>query len=263
MKIAVLLSCMHQTDFSIIEKCNIQCDVVVVNQCDKEERHEFSFQNKQFRECHAVFISTKERGLSRSRNMALRNSNADICIISDDDMFYPDDLIDIVSSEYKKCISDVILFSLERKDSSKKYPNKRIANVGLKHILKTSSPQITFLREKIIDSSISFDERMGSGTGNGGGEEVKFLLDCQKHKFKINYTPTVLGTMMPSQGQWFNGFTKEYMYNLGWTSRRMLGNFLGYIYIWYQVITKYPKYRNYGSFLRMVILTHKGYLSKR
>ncbi len=263
MKIAVLLSCMHQTDFSIIEKCNIQCDVVVVNQCNHEAHNEFTFKNKHGDECNAVFISTKERGLSRSRNMALRNSNADICIISDDDMFYPDNLIDFVSSEYANNKGDVILFSLERKDSDKKYPCKRSPNVGLRQILKTSSPQVTFLREKVNDASISFDEKMGSGTGNGGGEEVKFLLECKKKKLKLTYTPAILGTMIPSQGQWFHGFTKEYMLNLGWTSRRMLGSFLGYVYIWYQVVTKYPKYKCNGSFTEMISMTHKGYFAKR
>lgn len=34
MKVEVLLSCMNQKDFSIIEKINIHSDAIIVNQCN-------------------------------------------------------------------------------------------------------------------------------------------------------------------------------------------------------------------------------------
>ena len=46
MTLQVLISCMHQTDHSIVAKSNIQSDVIVVNQCDRNLVEEYSFKNK-------------------------------------------------------------------------------------------------------------------------------------------------------------------------------------------------------------------------
>ena len=83
---------MHQKDDSIIKKSNLQTDAVVVNQCDRDSIEDFFFLNKDNKRCHVIFISTTERGLSRSRNMAIKNAiDADICLLSDDDERFEDD----------------------------------------------------------------------------------------------------------------------------------------------------------------------------
>ena len=74
MTLTLLIACIHEKDTSIIERSNVQTDVVVVNQCDHDSVEEFDFVNKKGRTCLAKFICTTERGLSRSRNMALFNA---------------------------------------------------------------------------------------------------------------------------------------------------------------------------------------------
>lgn len=262
MKIEILMACMYQNDHSIIARSNVPCDAVVINQCDEDKVEEFKFRNTHGVECKVKFISTTERGLSKSRNMAIANSTADICVICDDDEVFPDDLTSIVSKAYNDIDkSDVIIFALERKDGNKKYPAKR-KKIGLLQILKSSSHQITFRREK-IDNIISFDEKMGSGTGNGGGEEIKFLLDCKKKGYGVFYSPEIIATVLPSDSQWFDGYTRKYMYNLGWTSRRLLGSFKGYAYILYQTVKKYPRYKGSYSLAEAFLSLHKGFCSKR
>ena len=81
MNVVVLLSCMHQNDVNIIQRSNIQTDVVVINQTDIDTVDEFDFINRKGRRCHALFISTTERGLSRSRNLAIASAEkADVCM---------------------------------------------------------------------------------------------------------------------------------------------------------------------------------------
>ena len=75
----ILISCMHQKDASIIERTGVQSDVVVINQCDHNSIEEFDFINRKGEKCHAKFICTTERGLSRSSNMAIRYAEGDIC----------------------------------------------------------------------------------------------------------------------------------------------------------------------------------------
>lgn len=91
MIINTLISCMHETDHSIVKRSNVQSDVVVVNQCDRNSIEEFDFTNNTGEKCHCKYINTTERGLSCSRNMAIQNGWGDICLICDDDEHLSDD----------------------------------------------------------------------------------------------------------------------------------------------------------------------------
>ena len=122
MKLQVLISCMHQIDTSIIERTNIQTDVIVINQCNYDKREEFNFINKKGEVCQAIFISTTERGLSRSRNLALKNATADICLICDDDEVLDDNYNDKIIQNYKNK-PDLSIIAFQIKDSEKSYPN--------------------------------------------------------------------------------------------------------------------------------------------
>lgn len=242
MKLTYLISCMHQKDASIIERTGVQSDVVVINQCEHNSIEEFDFINRKGEKCHAKFICTTERGLSRSRNMAIRYAEGDICQICDDDQTVSEDGEDVICNVYKEHPNvGVITFSLIRKDINKTYPNKP-QNLSFSQILRTNSLQITFKRDVILKADIKFDAKLGSGTGNGGGEENKFLFDCKKKGIKLYYSPENIGTVYPSESQWFKGYTSQFMRNQGWTCRRILGSFLGLIYCIYY---GYAHRRNY------------------
>lgn len=261
--ICILISCMHQNDHSIIYRSNVQNDVVVVNQCNKDQIEEFEFKNIKGVTCKATFISTKERGLSKSRNLAIKYAPENsICLVCDDDEVIAEDIEEKINEAYhRNPEAAAIVFSLERKDSNKKYPQEW-SKLKFRQILKTGSQQITF-RKNLINNIIVFDEKMGSGTGNGGGEEIKFLLDIRRKRLQIYYAPLIIATILPSESQWWEGFTENYMRNLAWSSRRALGNVLGYLYLWYQALYKYPHYKNQSSFMRILSVMHEGYMSKR
>lgn len=261
----LLISCMYQTDTTIIERSNVQSDVVVVNQCDYDLVEEFDFVNKKGRTCHAKFISTTERGLSRSRNMAIRNAWGDICQICDDDEVIADDAEDIIIRAYEENPdAGLIAFSLIRNDCHKTYPERK-GILGFKQVLQTSSLQITFSRSLMEQYGISFDEKMGSGTGNGGGEENKFMLDWRKAGAEMLYYPDVIATINPGESQWFHGYDSRYFQNFGWTERRLLGSFLGMLYIFYWPIFRRKQYKNSCSLSLFYILKYslQGYFSKR
>lgn len=263
MKFAVLVSCMHQKDYSIIENSNIQTDVVVVNQCDEDSINEFDFKNKKQIVCHAVFINTTERGLSKSRNMALRNAQADICLICDDDEFFSDTLEEDILNEYSKHPDvDCITFALDRKDFPTVYPQKTSA-LTAKMILQTSSQQITFRRKAITEKGILFDEKMGSGTKNGGGEENKLLFDCKKNGLRLLYVPTVIATINKGESQWFHGYDDIYMRNQGWASRRILGDFWGFLYCFFFCFRHIGVICKDMNFFRALYQTVRGFFEKR
>lgn len=226
---------MYENDFSIVERSNIQSDVVVINQCDDNCIKEFDFENKKGETCHCKFICTTERGLSRSRNMAICNGWGDICLLCDDDECLFDDYPQKILDSYKEePEADIIAFALDRKDHPKVFSPKKV-KLGLKNIGQISSVQISFRRDTIVNADISFDVKMGSGTGNGGGEENMFLHTCRKKKLKMMYTPKVIATILATgKSNWFKGFTNDYFSNLGWVTRRIHGTFVGslYLFMW-------------------------------
>lgn len=231
--VTLLISCMHEKDTSIIQRSNVQSDVVVVNQCDHDSIEEFDFVNNTGKTCHVKFINTTERGLSRSRNMAIANAMGDICLISDDDEVFVDNYEELITEAYEKN-GDIncITFAIERNDLSfKKTYSSTPHKVGLKQIMQTSSVQITFRTKMVRKHNIRFDVKLGSGSGNGAGEENKFLLDIKKCGEKILFWPSNIGEVIAGKSLWFKGFTKEYMKNQGWSSRRSLGFSLGLLYI--------------------------------
>lgn len=260
MNVTVLLSCMHQRDNSIIYKSNIQTDCVIINQCDIDSIEHFTFINKAGKVCLAKFISSTQRGLSKSRNMAIQHaSTADICLICDDDEWLDDNYEKTISSAYEdNSDADFISFALIRKDIKKRYPLNR-KKMGFKDIFSTSSVQITFRRNKVIDKKILFDEHMGSGTGNGAGEENKFMFDCKKCKLNMYYVPAIIATINPGSSSWFRGYNEDYFINHGWSSRRVLGSTISLLYIIYFVITHYKLYKKFLSMFDALILELKGW----
>ena len=83
MKLEVLLSCMNQKDLGIVKRSRITSDVLVINQADGEDIEEQVENGQRIR-----MFTTNERGLSRSRNMALKYAEGDICVLCDDDEIF-------------------------------------------------------------------------------------------------------------------------------------------------------------------------------
>ena len=264
MKVVVLISCMNEKDTSIIARSNIQTDTVVVNQCDKNSVEEFDFRNKKGEKCHAKFINTTERGLSRSRNMAIKNAWGDLCLIADDDEIFDDNIEDIITMTFLKYPqASLIAFSLKWIGPNVSYPSEPKI-IRLKELLQVSSVQICFKLKDILLNNILFDEKMGSGTGNGGGEENHFMLDCRKSGFKMWYCPENIATISHGDSKWFRGYTEKYFRDRGWTSRRNLGFFMGGVFILYNAINHRKKFAKDGvSFGMAILYMIKGFFERR
>lgn len=245
-KFEVLLSCMYQRMDDMVCRGNIRCDAVIVNQCDSEGQE----QTEVYDSCgvrHEVkFINSAERGLSHSRNTAIRHSTATYCKICDDDEVLDDNIEEKVVDTFSKYPdADVILFNIPGMLVAPFYSEQRI---GYRKAMSQQSSRIVFKRESIVRCGITFDEEMGSGTGHGACEEIKFLFDCLHHGMKIYGVPVSISTMQPDSGsQWFKGYTKLYFLQQGWATRRFLGLPLATVYAVYTTIRKYPKYKNEQS----------------
>ena len=235
--VQVLLSCMHQKDMSIIKRSNLlDIPTVVINQCETKQ------DNWKQDTPLLKWLNTSSRGLSVSRNLAIKYATADICVIADDDEIFEKNLVQKISSAYEQYPqADIILFNIQN------FPVKFGQNTRpLKkwEILKANSIRITFRLKKIQVKS-QFDPLLGSGTGNGGGEENKFLMDCWHQGLKIYFVPITIASLQERVvSLWFHGFDTEYFYKRGQSTRYIFGFWFACIYGIYFLIAKYSQYRH-------------------
>lgn len=212
MNIQVLIAAMHQQDYSLPEKMNIQTDAIIVNQCDKDEFYEFSYLNNRIR-----ILSLDERGVGLSRNTALMRATSDIVLFADEDMEYVNEYPSLILSEFEKTPeADVILFSLESLNNDRPLlkisKSKRISKISA---LKYGCARVAIRRERLISRNIWFSLLFGGGAKYGSGEDTIFLQDCLKAKLRVYLSPVKIAYVKQENSTWFQGFNEIYFFDKG------------------------------------------------
>jgi len=211
MKLEVLISTMHQTEFSLAENMNIKSDALIINQCGKDDYHEKKIKTGCIR-----MISVNDRGLSKSRNQAIDNSDSDICVIADDDLKYHSGYKDIIINAYKKYTdADIIAFDVPSTNQMRPTASLKEGKVDFLHSMKIASFQITFKRMSIVDNNINFNELFGAGSKYTCGEENIFLVEALKKGLKIYFVNENIAIVDHNESTWFNGFDDKYFITKG------------------------------------------------
>ncbi len=249
MNLEVLISCMNQHDMKIAEMTGIQTDTLIINQCPQTETlNEIRSDQKTAgvkNQAHVNIrmLDTSTRGLAKSRNLAIQHAVGDVCLLCDDDEQLDSSYEETILKEYEVLSdADIICFRISNQPSRLKQETQRLTKWTA---MRIASWQITFRREAILKSGIRFDEDMGAGTGNGGGEEVKFLRDCIKAGLKAYYVPKSIGTVAQTESTWFRGFDQDFFYKRGITNRYMLGLPVSILYAAYYTLVKRDLYKEY------------------
>lgn len=138
-------------------------------------------------------VKTDSQGLSRNRNNALWAATAPLCLISDDDVSYTADELETVIRSFKSHPeADIITFKYRSDTEHKFYPDSSFdLNAPVKGYF-ASSIEITFRRERVIESSILFNEDFGIGGVFMAGEEDLFLHGLLRKGLKGIYIPEVI-----------------------------------------------------------------------
>lgn len=254
-KFQVLLSAMGLADESYLDTLNVKSDAVIINQCDRDSKKTVE-RNIDGKITHVTYIESTERGLSRSRNMALKNAEADICILCDNDVEYVDGYEDIILKEFKdNPEADIIVFYIKRKEKPiPNYPTKRYMNYL--SVLKIFSPEIAFRRESVLD--IPFDEDFGAGSGKYlMGEENIFLYNCLKRYKKILYVPVQIANLREEESTWFKGYNDMFFISRG-AGYTAMSKAASHFLIWQFAIRKINLYRNNLSPIQAIRLMYRG-----
>lgn len=213
MRLEVLMSVMYQEDFDIAYKAGIKTDLLIINQCDKDEYQETFVDGHLWR-----MISTTERGLSKSRNMAIKNSQGDICLFCDDDETMAEGYSEIITNAFKKlCDATGIVFNLNRINYTMKKTYYKITTMRLAPKYRAyGSPMLAVKMNDIKRCNLFFNEKFGSGSLWGGGEDSLFEYELRKKGMKLYEYPAEIATIdYSNESKWFFGYTEQYFYNLG------------------------------------------------
>ena len=258
MKLEVLISCLEGDALSIVQRLKLKTNALIVNQCGIDNVEEVTVSDS----VKIRILNSSTKGLSISRNIAISQSNADICLLCDDDEILSDTYNrDIISTFLQYQNYDVIVFKVDYPKKSFPVSRKKIGYISA---LKVSSVQIAFRRERLLSKNIYFNEKMGAGTGNGAGEENKFLYDCLKAGLKILYVPICIAKVdVSGESTWFKGFDNRYFLNKGWTNKMIFGYLGAILYGCYFAITKYRLYSKDNTFFNAIYCMLKGTFQQR
>ncbi|PHM62373.1 glycosyltransferase [Xenorhabdus ishibashii] len=195
MRIEILISTLNDGLFDI--KINEKYIYLIVHQITLHEKigvYEKYFLEK-LKNNNVRYIQSNTIGLSKSRNIALKNSVGDILWIMDDDVEILESTHDKIINSYRNTSYDILILNhttAKNKTSSyniKQYKHNIISSA------KIHSIDISF--RKKIKEKILFDESFGLGTKLPSGEEYIFITDAIKANFSV-YQTNIIASAHPN-----------------------------------------------------------------
>lgn len=140
-------------------------------------------------------INSFEKGLSKSRNLGLKNAKRKIVLLTDDDVVYEHDFEEkIVNSFNKYPKATAITFCIEKDKGNlfKKYPTKDKKLTTKLDIFQFMSVEIALNNTMIQGLNSTFDEDFGLGSRFSLNEENIFMFDLLKQKQSLFFVPKVI-----------------------------------------------------------------------
>jgi len=220
MRVQVLVSTMHQTDHSLLEKMNIQTDAIIVNQCDRNEIEEFEYKG------HSIkWLSLKERGVGLSRNTALMRADADILLFADDDIVYCDGYSEMVEKFFNQNPkTSFAVFNFKSLNPQRpEYIDLKTKKLNWANCLRYGAFRIAVRREKIYKSNINYSLLFGGGAPYQAGEDNLFITNCLQKGLKGKASSLMLGTVKQEESTWFKGYNEKYYTDRGVLFASMYG----------------------------------------
>lgn len=231
--IEVLLSTIGKANLNFLCDMNLESNIVVINQNSNEMHKVIKI------DTYDVFIYNDPlKGLSRSRNLALLYSSADICLICDDDVKYKKGYKNIISKAFNELPdADIIIFNTETINANQKMKPKQITKIRKAPRNKYyGSVRIAFKRNSVLNNNIWFNVNFGAGAKYSAGEESLFLKEAREKKLIIYEYPETISSVDYGGSTWFEGYNEKFFIDKGaWLSTAYPK--LKHLFIFYFVIT--------------------------
>ena len=256
MKLSILLPTLGEREYEFRRLCdslNIQVDkhlfeLIVVSQSNHQKikniLEEFNFTHKH--------IQIDKRGLSHARNIGLKYVEGEYLLLSDDDAWYPDKVLEEIINSMDDLNSDIVMYKIFDPISNQFYKDyskhsRKINNIQL---LKKSSIEMCFNLDKIHKEAIYFNEDFGLGAKYRSGEENLLLKSLLQKKYKAVYIDKTIVYHLKKENLVIDECYIRDKYEV---LKRILGVFPGYIYLNLLVIKHITTVSNYNSRLKLLL----------
>ena len=211
MRLQTLIAAVEQDTEHMPQRMGLESDAVIINQTDHYAYREMEWQGRKIR----VF-DCNERGVGRSRNLALLKADADIVLFSDEDIVYePGYAARILKSFRKYPQADLLLFNLEVNEKRRTYWNEKAKpvrryNCG-RYPTFCAAARLSALRAAGVGFSLLF----GGGAPYSNGEDSLFFTDCLRKGLKIYALPVRIGREQERESTWFHGYDEKFFLDRG------------------------------------------------
>ncbi len=210
----VLISALNADPDSLINGMNIDCDAVLVNQCDFNDYTTIEAQSGTVK-----IWSDTTRGVGVNRNKALSLSSGDIILFADDDIVYNDGLKETVLREFEAHPeADGIFFNLNVDVSRRTFFNDSYGPVSKLNCGRYPTYSLAVKRSRVKDAGVTFSTLFGGGAKYSCGEDSLFIMNLLKADLKLYKTPTVIGSEQLRNGgesTWFKGYNEKFFFDRG------------------------------------------------
>ena len=207
MNLQVLVSALNKEPEKLIEKLRIDSDAIIINQCNEN-----SIKHLKYKKHLIKIINTTDRGIGRSRKLALENANADIVLFADDDETLVDNYETIILDSFgKNKTIDFIVFEIDYQGNNKP---RRSGRVHWWDSLKYGTTRFAVKRKSLLKKHITFDERFGASQYNHGEDSI-FLNACLKAKLLVIKSNTIIAKIDNAKSTWFKGKDQKYYKDTG------------------------------------------------
>ncbi len=144
-------------------------------------------------------VNSFEKGLSKSRNLAIENATGDVCLFADDDGVYLKGFEKHILDSYDQHTDADVLTFKTLTTENKPFSNYPKSTSELKSFSKyVLSIEISFRRLPIVTGSIRYNEHFGLGAIFQDSENYIFLLDLQrKTDLKLFFVPEYIVMHQP------------------------------------------------------------------
>lgn len=256
-KVQVLVTTMHQKDFSKYNEMNLQTDAVIANQADSEFVEEAEINSSKVK-----LVTTTTRGLSKNRNIAISNisDDAQYIMFSDDDLQFHNGYESIIVKEFEQNpMADAIKFNLNcisKRQLSMK-PITQFRKVGRKEVTSFGVWGLVIKKDVLLSKGLKFNERFGTGTDNYCGEDTVFYQNIFKKNISLYVSPKYIADIDQSKTSWFEGHNEKF-FTVGGMVINECYPVLSFALVLRSAIKAYKREKTDLSFLGILKCYYKG-----
>lgn len=189
MIIQILVSTLNEGIENVVIQPFIDSYLIVHQVTDGKGEDYHSYFNRVLAGKNIHYIQMYEKGLSKSRNFAIENSDdsADILWIMDDDVKVLPHSLNIIMQGFTNTACDILVVS-----HSHEFKEKELSRQKLNLMNSAGVASIDMcMKRKSIHDVVRFDESFGLGTDLPSGEEYIFITDAIKSGLKVTKQNTI------------------------------------------------------------------------